>query len=115
MTDFESKQQREQARQAASLQRRTDWESRFARVMADQDARIVLHEFMRQCGLDGSAFNTNAMAQSHAIGRQDAARWWINEIRRICPEVEAKVRSDGQQWQNVMAQAKAIGEQGNAY
>ena len=63
-------------------------------------ARRILWLFMLQTGLDASPFATNAMAQSHAIGMQDAAKWWLNLVRDHCPEKEAQIRREG------LAQAK---------
>lgn len=64
-------------------------------MMAVEGNRRVLYLFMQQMGVDQSAFATNAMQQSHAIGKQDAAAWWTNIIRAHCPEREAQVRKDG--------------------
>lgn len=64
-------------------------------VMNFPAARRILFLFTQQMGLDGSPFATNAMAQSHAIGLQDAAKWWVNLIRDHCPEKEAQIRRDG--------------------
>lgn len=50
---------------------------------------------MQASNFDGSAFGTNAMAQSHAIGWQDAARWWLDLIRDHCPEKEQQIRREG--------------------
>lgn len=57
--------------------------------------RRILWLFMQQTGVDASPFATNAMAQSHAIGLQDAAKWWMNLIRDHCPEKEAQIRREG--------------------
>lgn len=57
--------------------------------------RRILWLFMLDSNVDGSAFGTNAMSQSHAIGRQDGARWWLNLVREYCPEKEAQIRREG--------------------
>lgn len=64
-------------------------------VMNIPGMRRILWLFMQQTGLDGSPFATNAMAQSHAIGMQDAAKWWLNLVRDHCPEKEAQIRREG--------------------
>ena len=69
-------------------------------VMNVPAMRRILWLFMQQTGLDASPFATNAMAQSHAIGMQDAAKWWLNLVRDHCPEKEAQIRREG------LAQAK---------
>lgn len=64
-------------------------------VMNLPAARRILWLFMQQTGLDVSPFSTNAMAQSHAIGMHDAAKWWLNLIRDHCPEKEQQIRREG--------------------
>lgn len=64
-------------------------------VMNLDAMRRILWLFIQQTGVDASPFATNAMAQSHAIGMQDAAKWWINLIREHCPEKEAQIRREG--------------------
>lgn len=64
-------------------------------VMNLPAARRILWLFMQQTGIDVSPFSTNAMAQSHAIGMQDAAKWWLNLIRDHCPEKEQQIRREG--------------------
>lgn len=59
--------------------------------------RRILYAFMHNMGLDESAFSTNAMAQSRAIGRQEAAQWWLGMIRDHCPEKETQIRIEGQE------------------
>ena len=66
----------------------------FKGALSDDKTRRVLWVFMQAAGLDATPFNTNAMAQSHAVGQQDAARWWLNNIRAICPEREAQMRAE---------------------
>lgn len=55
-------------------------------VMSSPSGRRLIWRFMERANPFGSAFNTNAMAQSHAIGWQDAAKWWLSEIDDACPE-----------------------------
>jgi hypothetical protein len=64
----------------------------FQHVLSIPGARRILWQFLQDMGLDDSAFATNAMQQSHNIGQQDAAKWWLNGVRRFCPEVEAAMR-----------------------
>ena len=65
------------------------------------ELRRVLGRFFFEMKLDGSPLNTNGMMQSHGIGLQDAARWWINVIRDNCPEREVQIRIE---WQNALKQ-----------
>lgn len=101
-----------------AIDRRAREEADRARLMGEQlrsdiqtvmnmaPARRILWLFMQQTGMDRSAFATNAMAQSHAIGMQDAAKWWVNLIREHCPEREAQIRVEGE----AMAKAKPTTE-----
>lgn len=66
----------------------------FKHALSDERVRRVLFTFMQTVGLDASPFNTNAMAMSQTVGQQDAARWWLNAIRDICPEREAQMRAE---------------------
>lgn len=56
-------------------------------LMSTVEGRRLVWRFLTHCGVFNSAFNTNAMSQSHAIGWQDAGRWWLAEIDRACPEL----------------------------
>lgn len=69
----------------------------FKNVLGTPDARAVLFQFLTDVGADNSAFSTNGMAQSHAIGLQDAARWWITNIREHCPQWEQRMRNEANQ------------------
>lgn len=55
-------------------------------VMDTPEGRRVIWRFLERAAPFGSAFNTNAMAQSHTIGWQDAGKWWLSEIDDTCPE-----------------------------
>lgn len=88
-----NRQQREAVKQAK-------WQEEIFRadvqhLLNDPAMRRVLWRYWQDMGLDVSPFATNAMAQSHAIGLQDAAKWWLNVIRAHCPEKEAQVRKEG--------------------
>ena len=92
-------QQREDARleKFAREQLRAD----VQQVMNLEATRRILWLFMLHSGMDASPFATNAMQQSHAIGLQDAGKWWLNLVREFCPEKEQQIRRDG------MAMAKS--------
>lgn len=90
--DFDRTRQRKQTDQ--NKERLRLFRDDFKHALSDEKVRRVLFVFMQAVGLDGSPFNTNAMAQSHATGQQDAARWWLNAIRDMCPEREAQMRAE---------------------
>lgn len=81
------------AERLANAQQRAD----IQEIMNTKAGRRILYAFMHQMGIDASAFSPNAMAQSHAIGRQEGAQWWVNLIREHCPEKEAQIRIEGQE------------------
>lgn len=58
------------------------------------DNRLVVSHFIAQIDIETSPFSPNAMTQSHSIGKQDAAKWWINAIRAACPEKELPMRRE---------------------
>src|SRR5262245_39145319 len=66
----------------------------FRELMKMEPMRRLLNQILRGMAVDGSPFNTNAMAQSHAIGMQDAAKWWLNNVRDLCPEQEVRMRNE---------------------
>lgn len=88
----------EARRQAARLDklRADQFRSDFQAVLNMAPARRILNEFLHAVGIDRSAFATNAMQQSHAIGLQDAGKWWLNAIREHCPEKEGQLRREAQ-------------------
>jgi hypothetical protein len=62
------------------------WRGQFRSVMSTKAGRAVVWGFLSRAQVFGSAFNTNAMQQSHNIGWQDAGKWWLAEIEQACPE-----------------------------
>ena len=95
--DFDARRQRDRE---AQRQERRDRELLKADVQAmfnSQSTRRVMAAFLEDMGLDASPFSPNAMTQSHAIGRQEAARWWVQQIRAYCPEKEQVMRIERQQ------------------
>jgi len=85
--------QERRERQLATLELRQLRED-VRTVLAEPVGRRVVWAFLQAMGVDASAFNTNAMAQSRAIGRQEAALWWLLAIRDNCPEREAQMRAE---------------------
>lgn len=55
-------------------------------VMDTPEGRRTLWRFLERAAPFSSAFNSNAMTQSHTIGWQDAGKWWLAEIDEACPE-----------------------------
>lgn len=94
MDQRERSRQAERAREKADKLRVKQLQGDIQALMQQPAMRRVLAEFLRYTGLDGSPFNTNAMAQSHGIGRQDAGRWWIDLVRDHCPEQEVVMRTE---------------------
>lgn len=90
--DFENRGRRDEA--AARKRVREELRKDARDVLGTESGRRLVWAFLQTVSIDGSPFNTNAMAQSHATGMQDAGRWWLNLIRDSCPEREAQMRAD---------------------
>lgn len=92
--DRERERQEQRQQDAAAKLAAKQFRQDFVKVMGEPAARRIIHDFLQVMNIDGTAFNTNAMAQSHGIGMQDAARWWLAAIREHCPEREAQMRAE---------------------
>lgn len=73
-------------------------------VMATAEGRAVLWEFLRAANHDGTTYRDNAHAMAHAAGWHDAGSWWLDEIRRFCPEREAQMRKEANRAARVASQ-----------
>lgn len=91
--DPREEEQRRQAERLASLQE-TQLREDVRTVLSDATGRRLVWMFIEAMDVDGTAFNTNAMAQSRKIGRQEAGQWWLRAIRETCPEREAQMRAE---------------------
>jgi len=72
--------------QRREKQRRKQELADLRAVMESAEGRRLIWRFLGMSRVFESAFNTNAMAQSHSIGWQDGGRWWLKEIDEACPE-----------------------------
>lgn len=88
--DQATKRKQRQRDQQAQQQFRAD----VRQVLGHEAGRRVLWAFLQAANIDGTPFNTNAMAQSHGIGWQDAGRWWLAAMREHCPERENQMRAE---------------------
>lgn len=91
---FEVNADREQAQRREQKLQDEQFRADFVALMSTPTNRRVIHDFIQLMNIDGTPFNTNAMAQSYGIGMQDAARWWLKAIRATCPEREAQMRAE---------------------
>ncbi|HDS1537448.1 TPA: hypothetical protein QEL03_002680 [Stenotrophomonas maltophilia] len=91
--DPREEEQRRVAERIADLQD-TQLREDARAVLADPAARRMVWLFIQAMDVDDSAFNTNAMAQSRKIGRQEAGQWWLRVVRDSCPEREAQMRAE---------------------
>lgn len=78
---------------ARERQQRLDVQAVFATV----EGRRLLAAFLRDAGADDSAFRLDPIAMAHAVAFQDAGHWWLNLIRRWCPEREALMRKESRE------------------
>lgn len=81
------------ARRTRQLQRKQDQEDVKA-LLESEAARRVLWRFLQDSGQGRSVYRDTAHAMAHAAGWQDAANWWLNEIRTHAPEREAQMRAE---------------------
>jgi len=79
-------------------------------VFEQPAARRLVWSFVQAMNIDGSPFNTNAMAQARAIGRQEAAQWWLHAIRDNCPEREPQMRAEANKAQKQLQQQLTAAE-----
>ena len=63
-------------------------------IMAMPGGRRVVGEFLQAAGADLSAYRDGATPMAHAVGWQDAGRWWLAAIREHCPEREPQMRAE---------------------
>lgn len=80
-------------------------------VLDDQRVRRLLWQFVQTMGLDASPYRADPADTARAIGRLEAAQWWLNAIRDNCPEREAQMRADANRSLKMLqAQLKATEE-----
>lgn len=91
---FEVNEDAERERKKIQKFQEQQFKDDFVKLMSTPGNRRVVFDFINLMQIDGSPFNTNSMAQSHGIGMQDAARWWLKAIRDCCPEREAQMRAE---------------------
>jgi hypothetical protein len=63
-------------------------------VMATEQGRRVVFGFLQTAGVDTTPFRADPAAMGHAVGWQDAGRYWLALIRSHCPEREAQMRAE---------------------
>lgn len=81
-------------------------------LMDTQEGRRTVWRFLERACVFGSAFNTNAMTQSHTIGWQDAGKWWLAEIEAACPEKFAVMQNEARKAaKQVATELKQLEEQ----
>lgn len=66
----------------------------FRAVMATQEGRQVVAEFLLDARVDYSPYRDDPAAMAHSVGWQDAGRWWLDRVRRLCHEKEGVMRSE---------------------
>lgn len=81
------------ARRDLAMQRKQE-RADVISAMADAALRRMLWRFLEDAGQGLSVFRDRPHAMAHAAGWQDAASWWLNQIRTHCPEREAQMRAE---------------------
>lgn len=87
-----SEREREQAKRDALALRREREDAQA--VMALPEARRLLARFLRASGVDATGYRSDPHDMGHAVGWQDAGRWWLEVIREYCPEREQQMRAE---------------------
>lgn len=93
--DIDARRQAEREAKREAKLRGDLFKADVQQVMKLPAMRRILWAFLNDMGIDQSPFATNAMLQSHGIGKHDAGKWWLNVIRDNCPEREAQMRAEG--------------------
>ena len=97
MNPIDEQEHRENAH-AEERKRAKALEERFANdirvVMALAEGRRLLSAFLLEANVDMSPLRSDVVLMASAIGWQDAAGWWVNAIRKACPEREAQMRAE---------------------
>ena len=70
-------------------------------VMATEQGRRLVWDFLRTAGVDSSAFNPESARMAFLVAWQDAGRYWLDLIRSHCPEREAQMRAEAKRDANM--------------
>lgn len=93
--DEEARQERERLENQRAKLARKESQRAFRALMATQEGRQVVDEFLAESRVDHSAYRgPDPVSMAHAVGWQDAGRWWLDRIRRLCHEKEGVMRSE---------------------
>ena len=107
---FRSEQELEDQRRLESLARLQHQQlvEDVRGVLDDPRMRRLLWQFVQAMGLDASPYRAEPTDTARAIGRQEAAQWWLNAIRDNCPEREAQMRAEANKsLKQLLAQLRA--------
>lgn len=63
-------------------------------VMERPEARRLLGAFLEAAGVDESPLRSDPVMMAAAVGWQDSAAWWMNLVRKYCPERESQMRAE---------------------
>ena len=94
-TDARLERERADKERAKSAERR--FREDVQAFLGNEAGRRLLWSFLQDAGVDVSAFRESPQSMAHAVGWQDAGGWWLDKIRRYCPEREAQMRKEAKQ------------------
>jgi len=92
--DQEAREQLAKAERLAAKHREQRLASDVQKVMELPEARRLLSAFLIDANNDLSPLRPEVINMAHAIGWQDAAGWWLNFVRKYCPERESQMRAE---------------------
>jgi hypothetical protein len=94
MEDREEQEAREKREKKYYKEREARKAEDVRAVMEKPEMRRLVMEFFKDANVDLSPLRPDPLAMAHAVGWQDAAGFWMNLIRRYCPEREAQMRAE---------------------
>jgi hypothetical protein len=94
LDDFDSREERDREDAKRIEQERERAKGDWRAAMEVPAMRRLLAQFLDTSGIDTSSYRDNPTAMAFTAGWQDAARWWLANIREHCPEREAQLRAE---------------------
>lgn len=100
--DEEKRESRQREEKRRAKERADLIKADVCAVMEKPEARRLLAEFLDVAGIDVSPLRSDPIFMGAAVGWQDAASWWVNLIRKYCPERESQMRAEAKKAAKMM-------------
>lgn len=92
--DTEAREQASREERLRARNAETQFRKDVQAVLSTDSGRRVVWAFLQTAGVDATPFRLDPAAMGHAVGWQDAGRFWLDLIRSHCPEREAQMRAE---------------------